>query len=205
MKKKKSIYNRIKRFFDFVTAFLLGLTFSPLLFVIALAVKVTSKGPIFYRWQVVGEEGRYFTGYKFRSMFQNAEHLKEKLLLRNEMTGPMFKLSDDPRITPVGKFLRKFSLDELPQLWSVIKGDMSLVGPRPPLQTEYERFNDWQKQKLAVKPGITCLWQTQGRNEIFDFDKWVKLDLEYIEKRSFWLDMKILLDTVRSVAKGTGR
>jgi lipopolysaccharide/colanic/teichoic acid biosynthesis glycosyltransferase len=138
-------------------------------------------------------------------MYKDADETKARLVSQNEMIGPVFKLTNDPRVTPVGKFLRTFSLDELPQLWSVIKGDMSLVGPRPPLQSEYEQFTDWQKQKLTVKPGITCLWQTRGRNEIKDFNDWVKLDLEYIEKRSFWFDIKILLDTMKCVIKGTGK
>lgn len=172
---------------------------------IALLVKLTSDGPVFYNWKVVGENGRNFTSYKFRSMYQDADRLKDKLMKDNEMKGPVFKLTNDPRITPVGKALRKYSLDELPQLWSVMKGDMSMVGPRPPLQSEYEHFTDWQKKKLAVKPGITCLWQTCGRNDISDFDEWVKLDLEYIDNRSLLMDIKILLDTVKCVIRGTGK
>jgi lipopolysaccharide/colanic/teichoic acid biosynthesis glycosyltransferase len=183
----------------------IGAILSPILLLIAIAVKLTSEGPVFHKWRVVGKSGRFFTGYKFRSMYRNAEQLKGKLLDQNEMIGPVFKLNDDPRITPLGRFLRKYSLDELPQLWSVIKGDMSLVGPRPPLQSEYHKFTDWQRQKLSVKPGITCLWQIKGRNEISDFNDWVKLDLEYIQRRTFWLDVKILLGTAKVVIKGTGR
>jgi len=199
------IYLILKRGLDLLGATFLLCVLSPIIFLIACMIKLTSKGPVFYRWKVVGKDGRYFTGYKFRSMYKDADETKARLVSQNEMIGPVFKLTNDPRVTPVGKFLRTFSLDELPQLWSVIKGDMSLVGPRPPLQSEYEQFTDWQKQKLTVKPGITCLWQTRGRNEIKDFNDWVKLDLEYIEKRSFWFDIKILLDTMKCVIKGTGK
>jgi lipopolysaccharide/colanic/teichoic acid biosynthesis glycosyltransferase len=194
-----------KMFLDYLISFILFCLFSPLMLIIAALVKLTSPGPAFYKWRVVGEDGRYFTGYKFRSMYQNADELKTRLMTHNEMVGPVFKMTDDPRITPLGKLLRKFSLDELPQLWSVMNGDMSLVGPRPPLQTEYQHFTEWQKKKLAVKPGITCIWQTTGRNDIRDFHEWVKLDLKYIEERNFKIDMKILFDTWKCAIKGTGR
>lgn len=194
----------VKRVLDiFVSAFLL-LLLSPLLLLIALFIKFNSRGPVLYRWQVVGQGGRFFTGYKFRTMVTNADELKTQLLAQNEMQGPVFKIKNDPRITPVGRVLRKFSLDELPQLWSVCKGDMSLVGPRPPLQSEYAHFTGFQKQKLAMKPGITCLWQIRGRNQIRDFDEWVQLDLEYIQNWSLWLDFKILLLTIPAVLFGTG-
>jgi lipopolysaccharide/colanic/teichoic acid biosynthesis glycosyltransferase len=199
------MYEKLKRIFDFVAAGLLCLFLSPILLLIAVAVKISSPGPVFHKWPVVGRGGRKFVGFKFRSMYQNADQLKRELLAHNEMTGPVFKLENDPRITRLGRFLRKYSLDELPQLWSVVKGDMSLVGPRPPLQSEYIQFNDWQKKKLAIKPGITCLWQTRGRNEISDFDQWVKLDLEYIQQRNFLLDMKILWDTAKVILRGTGK
>jgi len=194
----------VKRAIDLVGAgVLLGLL-SPLFAAIAAAVKLTSAGPIFYRWQVVGKDGQAFTGYKFRTMVRDADALKAQLLAANEMSGPVFKMRRDPRITSVGRILRKLSLDELPQLWSVLKGDMSLVGPRPPLQTEYARFTDSQKRKLAVTPGITCLWQISGRNDISDFDEWVRLDLEYIRDWSLWLDVKILLRTIPAVLRGRG-
>jgi lipopolysaccharide/colanic/teichoic acid biosynthesis glycosyltransferase len=138
-------------------------------------------------------------------MVAEADQLKAKLEDRNEMSGPVFKVTDDPRVTAVGARLRRYSLDELPQLYSVFKGDMSLVGPRPPLVTEYERFTEYQKQKLAVKPGITCLWQVNGRNDISDFNEWVRLDLEYIHRWSLWLDLKILLGTVGVVFSGSGK
>jgi lipopolysaccharide/colanic/teichoic acid biosynthesis glycosyltransferase len=168
-------------------------------------VKLSSPGPIFYRWKVVGCGGRPFTGYKFRSMVANADALRDELTSLNEMTGPVFKIANDPRITTVGAWLRKYSLDELPQLYSVLKGDMSLVGPRPPLVTEYEQFTEYQKQKMAVKPGITCLWQVSGRNQISDFDEWVRLDLEYIRRWSLSLDLAILMRTVETVFSGSGK
>jgi exopolysaccharide biosynthesis polyprenyl glycosylphosphotransferase len=195
----------IKRGIDLVLSAVLLVLLSPILLAIAVAVKLTSAGPALYRWQVVGQGGRPFTGYKFRTMVTDADALKAELLARNEMQGPVFKLTDDPRITRVGSFLRRHSLDELPQLWSVFKGDMSLVGPRPPLQSEYEQFTAYQKQKLAVKPGLTCLWQIRGRNQIRDFDEWVRLDLEYIDHWSLWLDFKILVLTIPAVLRGTGR
>ena len=176
-----------------------------LLLAIALAVKLSSAGPMLYAWKVVGRGGRPFTGYKFRSMVVNADALRAGLTSCNEMTGPVFKMSADPRITAVGAWLRRFSLDELPQLYSVLKGDMSLVGPRPPLATEYAQFTAYQKQKVAVKPGITCLWQVSGRNQISDFDQWVRLDLEYIRRFSLVLDLKILWRTVGAIFSGSGK
>ena len=197
-------WRALKRLFDALAAAFLLLALSPLFVLLAILVKLSSSGSVFYRWKVVGKGGRYFTGYKFRTMFENADAIKEELLSRNEMKGPMFKIKNDPRITPAGRWLRRYSLDELPQLWSVLKGDMSLVGPRPPLQTEFERFTEWQKRKIQVKPGITCLWQIRGRNRIDDFDDWVRLDLEYIEHWSLWLDFKILLKTIPAVLTARG-
>ena len=195
----------IKRAFDVIVSALLLLLLAPVFLVLALAVKFSSAGPVFYRWQVVGRGGQPFTGYKFRSMVANADALRTELAPRNEMKGPVFKIADDPRVTRVGAWLRRYSLDELPQLYSVLKGDMSLVGPRPPLVIEYERFSDYQKLKLAVKPGITCLWQVSGRNQISDFDDWVRLDLEYVSRWSLPLDFKILLRTVGAVLSGSGK
>lgn len=205
MNRQNLAYLLTKRVLDIGLATVSWLAASPLLITLAVLVKVTSPGPAFYRWQVVGENGRYFTSFKFRSMYENADAIKAELVSQNEMTGPVFKLANDPRVTPLGHILRKYSLDELPQLWSVIKGDMSLVGPRPPLQTEYVQFSEWQKQKLATRPGMTCLWQVQGRNDISDFDEWVRLDLEYIMNRSLSFDLKILLDTACCVLRGTGK
>jgi lipopolysaccharide/colanic/teichoic acid biosynthesis glycosyltransferase len=193
-----------KRLMDVTAAAALLALLSPLFLVVAVLVKTTSRGTVFYRWLVVGKNGRYFTGYKFRTMVDNADRLKRDLLAHNEMSGPVFKMEADPRITHMGRILRRFSLDELPQLWSVLKGDMSLVGPRPPLQEEYEHFSEWQKQKLGVQPGITCLWQVSGRNRIRDFDDWVRLDIQYIENWSLWLDVKILFRTAFAVVTGRG-
>jgi lipopolysaccharide/colanic/teichoic acid biosynthesis glycosyltransferase len=195
----------LKRALDVFTALLLLILLSPLFGILAILVKLTSRGPVFYRWQVVGKAGQPFVGYKFRSMVQDADALKNALLPRNEMVGPVFKLTRDPRVTPVGARMRRYSLDELPQLFSVLKGDMSLVGPRPPLVTEYERFTLFQKQKLAVKPGITCLWQVNGRNQVSDFDDWVRMDLEYIRNWSLGLDFRILFRTLREIVNGSGR
>ena len=194
-----------KRGFDVLISGIAIIAFAPVFLFLACAVKLTSRGPAFYRWRVVGKHGRPFLGFKFRTMQENADELKEQLEAQNEMSGPVFKISNDPRVTKVGAWMRRYSLDELPQLCSVLKGDMSLVGPRPPLATEYARFSEFQKQKLAVKPGITCLWQINGRNQVSDFDEWVKLDLEYIRKWSLGLDARIVLRTVAAVFLGTGK
>ena len=194
-----------KRAVDVVVAGFFLIILSPLFAIIALAIKLTSHGSIFYRWRVVGLSGRPFTSYKFRTMVQGADKLKARLITDNEMQGPVFKMKHDPRVTPIGRLLRKYSLDELPQLWSVIKGYMSLVGPRPPLQSEWEQFEPWQRLKLSVKPGITCLWQISGRNEIQDFNEWVLLDLKYIDNWSLRLDFQILVKTIPAVLRGSGR
>ena len=195
----------LKRVLDVLVSGTALMVLLPLLALIAGLVKLFSKGPIFYRWEVVGKDGVPFAGYKFRSMDADADRRKQGLLARNEMTGPVFKMANDPRITSLGRILRKYSLDELPQLWSVLKGDMSLVGPRPPLVTEWERFTERQKRKLQVKPGLTCLWQVSGRNQISDFDDWVRLDLQYIREWSLALDFKILLKTIPAVVLGKGK
>jgi len=173
--------------------------------VIALVIKVTAPHlPIIYRWRVVGYKGTPFTGYKFTTMVLDADDRRTELLPRNEMQGPVFKIKNDPRVTSVGRFLRKYSLNELPQLWSVVKGDMSLVGPRPAFPHELERYELWHKRKLCVRPGITCLWQVRGRNRVSDFDEWVRMDLEYIDNWSLLLDLRILVRTVWAVVAGTG-
>jgi lipopolysaccharide/colanic/teichoic acid biosynthesis glycosyltransferase len=194
----------VKRATDFIGAAAGLLILSPVLLMVAILVKCTSKGPILYRWQVLGLHKRPIVSYKFRTMVKNADALKKDLLRRNEMAGAVFKMKDDPRVTKLGKLLRKYSIDELPQLWSVLKGDLSLVGPRPPLQSEINGFSDWQRRKLSVKPGLTCLWQVNGRNAINDFDHWVKLDLEYIDNWSLRLDFRILLKTIPAVLRGSG-
>lgn len=193
-----------KRLMDIVVSLVALILLSPLFLAIAILIKVTSKGPVFYRWKVIGKDCKPFTSWKFRTMVPDADEQKEKLRKANEMVGPVFKIRDDPRVTPVGRFLRRYSLDELPQLLSVLMGQMSLVGPRPCLQSEFPHFSKWHKQKFAVKSGITCLWQVSGRNEINDFDMWVKMDLEYIEHWSLWLDIKILLKTIPAVLSGRG-
>jgi len=196
----------IKQIMDFVGALLMVLLAGPLLMLpAALLIKLTSKGPIFFRQMRSGLNGAPFTIYKFRTMVTNAEQIKHELAAMNEMTGPVFKVTKDPRITPVGKWLRKFSIDELPQLFNVLRGEMSLVGPRPLPVDEIKRINDLaHRRRLSVKPGITCLWQVSGRNEIKEFKDWVRLDLEYIDNWSLWLDLKILLWTIPAVFGGSG-
>lgn len=195
----------IKRVMDICFSSLLLILLFPLLLLIAVLIKLTSPGPVLYEWKVLGFNKKPFKSWKFRTMVVDADSRKEELMSENEMSGPMFKMKDDPRITSQGKFLRKFSLDELPQILSVLKGDMSMVGPRPPLVSELDRFEQWHGRKLRIRPGITCLWQVSGRNVINNFDDWVKLDLEYIENWSLLLDLKILLKTIPVVLRGTGR
>lgn len=194
-----------KRIIDFILSGTGLIVLSPLFLLIALAIKLSSpKGAIFYPWHVLGKNGKPFVGYKFRTMVPDADQLKQELLGFNEMQGPVFKMRNDPRITRLGRFLRKFSLDELPQLYSVLKGDMSLVGPRPPSRLEAEKFEFWQRRKLSIRPGISCLWQVNGRNEICAFSEWARLDLEYIQKASLFLDIKIILLTIPAVLSGRG-
>jgi exopolysaccharide biosynthesis polyprenyl glycosylphosphotransferase len=194
-----------KRVFDILVSGVLLVLLSPLFLLIAAAIKLTTPSlPVFYPWRVVGYKGRTFTGYKFTTMVADADERKAELQHLNEMDGPVFKIKDDPRITPLGKVLRKFSLNELPQIWSVLKGDMSLVGPRPAYPHELARYELWHKRKLCVQPGITCLWQIRGRNKISNFDDWVRMDFEYIDQWSLWLDFVILVRTMRAVITGTG-
>jgi lipopolysaccharide/colanic/teichoic acid biosynthesis glycosyltransferase len=194
-----------KRLMDIAGAAALLLVLSPLLLLLAALIKLTSEGPVLYRWRVVGRNGLPFVSYKFRSMVVDADARKATLLAQNEMVGPVFKLTRDPRITRIGVWMRRYSLDELPQLYSVLVGKMSLVGPRPPLESEFVRFTSLQKRKLAVKPGITCLWQVSGRNRVRDFDEWVWLDLEYIRSWSLTLDLRILARTAVEVLRGSGK
>jgi len=187
-------YYFIKRFIDIVCA-IIGIVFlSPLMLITSVAIKINSKGPVIFAQERVGKGGHIFKMYKFRSMVVNAEDLLYKLKSQNEMSGPMFKMKKDPRITRVGKFIRKTSIDELPQLFNVLKGEMSLVGPRPNLPEEVAKFNDWQKQKFLVKPGLTCYWQVMGRNDI-GFEEWMRLDIKYIKDRSTLLDLKLIFKT----------
>jgi len=194
-----------KLLLDFFGAMVLLLIFALPMLVIALLIKLTSVGPVMFRQQRSGLNGAPFSIYKFRTMTTNAEQLKHELASMNEMSGPVFKVTNDPRITAFGKILRKYSLDELPQLLNVLRGEMSLVGPRPLPVDEVKRFNDLaHRRRLSVKPGLTCLWQVSGRNKISDFRDWVRLDLQYIDTWSIWLDLVILLRTVPVVLLGTG-
>ena len=194
-KESLKFYEICKRGIDIIGAGSGLLLLSPVIAIVACAVKFTSKGPIFFSQKRVGKNGQLFDMYKFRSMVVNAEELKEKLANQNEMSGPMFKIKDDPRVTKVGRFIRKTSLDELPQLWNVLKGDMSLVGPRPSLPKEVKQFEKWMYKRLTVKPGLTCYWQVSGRNNI-DFEDWMKLDISYVEDRNLWIDIKLIFKTV---------
>jgi exopolysaccharide biosynthesis polyprenyl glycosylphosphotransferase len=189
----------LKRIFDLVFSSIFLVAFSPLFIIIGLLIKLTSQGPIFFKQQRVGLNGRKFTLYKFRTMEKDAEAKLKDYLSKNEMSGPAFKMTNDPRVTKVGKWLRKFSLDEFPQFWNVFNGEMSLVGPRPPLPTEVKAYDSWHRRRLSMRPGVTCLWQVNGRNKIVDFDKWIKLDLEYIDNWSLTQDFKILFRTVPAV------
>jgi lipopolysaccharide/colanic/teichoic acid biosynthesis glycosyltransferase len=189
---------------DFLVSGALLVILTPLFLLVAVLVKLTSPGPVFFRQIRMGLNKRKFTMFKFRTMVANAEQLQEQLLSMNEMTGPVFKIKKDPRVTPIGRVLRNTSIDELPQLINVLKGDMSLVGPRAMSLRDYQLFDqDWQRRRFCVKPGITCLWQIRGRNSI-PFEEWMELDMQYIDTWSLWLDFKILLQTVPAVLRGTG-
>jgi exopolysaccharide biosynthesis polyprenyl glycosylphosphotransferase len=190
---------------DFFGSIALLLAASPVFLFAAIAVKVSSPGPILFRQRRAGLNGHPFMMLKFRTMVTNAEQLKQELAALNEMSGPVFKVTNDPRVTRVGRFLRKWSIDELPQLWNVFRGEMSLVGPRPLPVDEVARFDDFaHRRRLSVKPGLTCLWQVSGRNNVSDFKEWVRLDLEYIDNWSLWLDIRILLRTIPAVFSGAG-
>lgn len=193
-----------KRLFDIVVSFVILVLSSPVFAITAIAVKITSKGRVFFKQQRCSLNGRRFIIYKFRTMIEDAENKLKDLLAYNEMKGPVFKMEDDPRLTKVGKLLRRFSIDELPQLWNVFVGDMSLVGPRPPIPAEVSKYEPWQRRRLSMRPGLTCLWQVNGRNKISDFNEWMQLDLKYIDNWSFLLDCKILLKSLPVVLFGIG-
>ncbi len=194
----------LKRGLDIVLSAILLVMLAPLMLLVAALIKFTSPGPVLFTQNRVGYNKRRFKVYKFRTMTPGAEHKIKELEHLNEVSGPVFKIKKDPRITPVGKLLRKTSIDELPQLFNVLKGDMSLVGPRPLPERDYAGFNqDWQRRRFSVRPGITCLWQINGRSSIA-FDKWMQLDLQYIDTWSLWLDLEILLRTIPAVFKGSG-
>jgi exopolysaccharide biosynthesis polyprenyl glycosylphosphotransferase len=194
----------LKRLFDIFVAVIVLIILTPLFLLMALLIRLDSKGPIFFSQQRVGKESQPFRMWKFRSMYIDAEQRKAELMKHNEMKGGvLFKMKNDPRITKVGHFIRKFSIDELPQFWNVLLGEMSLVGPRPPLPQEVEKYSAYQRQRLNAKPGITCIWQVSGRSEI-PFQQQVEMDLEYINTQSFWGDIILLLKTIPAVLKGHG-
>lgn len=188
---------------DKAGAFCALLLLFPLLLMVYLIIKITDPGPAFFVQPRMGRGGVPFGMYKFRSMVNNAEELKAKLMEQNERDGPAFKMTDDPRITPIGRFIRKWSIDELPQLYNVLKGDMSIVGPRPLPVTEDAQMGQWHVMRREVKPGITCLWQIADRDNI-GFNEWIRLDIQYIRNLSFWLDVKIILLTVPAVLTNRG-
>ena len=192
-----------KRVFDSILGSI-GLLFAlPVIAVAAIAIKLDSPGPVFHRAIRVGRGGRKFTFLKLRSMQADAEELRGLLLHLNQAQGPAFKLHNDPRVTRVGKLLRKTSIDELPQLWHVVRGEMSLVGPRPPFPEEVEQYEPWMLKRLSVRPGLTCLWQIRGRSDL-SFDDWMRLDIEYVDRVSFRLDVEILVLTIPAVLSARG-
>ncbi len=195
---------RGKEVFDRCFSAVVVVVLAPVFVLIALAIKLNSRGPVFFKQKRVGIRGRKFFLFKFRTMVVNAEALKHQLEAQNEMDGPVFKMTNDPRVTRIGQFLRKTSLDELPQFFNVLMGDMSIVGPRPPLPEEVTQYKSWQVRRLSMKPGITCLWQVSGRNNI-PFEDWMKMDLQYIDNWSLKLDFVIFLKTIRTMVRGDGK
>lgn len=194
--RKGIIYLFFKRTIDILGSGIGLIILSPVFILVALTIKIEDpKGKVFFVQERCGKNNKLFKMYKFRSMISNAEELLEELICENEMDGPVFKIKEDPRITRVGRFIRKTSIDELPQLFNILMGDMSIVGPRPAIPHEVAEYNEYQKQRLLVKPGLTCIWQVSGRNSI-GFDEWVDMDLEYIEKRNLWMDVKLIFKTV---------
>ena len=201
MAKEWQLY--LKRCFDVLISFVSIILLIPLFVFVIIGIKFSSKGPIFFRQVRCGLNGRKFTLNKFRSMYVGSDMKKRELARQNEMNGPVFKMKRDPRVTRFGKFMRKFSIDELPQLFNVFSGNMSLVGPRPPLQTEVEMYESWQRRRLSMKPGLTCIWQVSGRSKV-DFERWMEMDLKYIDNFSLWLDFKISVSTIFVVLTGYG-
>jgi exopolysaccharide biosynthesis polyprenyl glycosylphosphotransferase len=197
------VQSACKRLFDIIASFSALVLLSPLLLIVAASIRLTSRGPIFFRQPRVGRHGRPFRMLKFRSMVVNAEELKASLMAQNEQAGPVFKMRRDPRITRVGRFIRKFSIDELPQLLNILRGEMSIVGPRPPVPSEVARYEAWQRRRLSVRPGLTCVWQVSGRNEI-SFEEWMYLDMQYIDHWSLAQDFQLILKTVPVVLTGRG-
>lgn len=200
---QKPVYDAVKRMFDIVASLAAIIVLSWVFLLIAIAIKIEDGGKVFFTQIRVGKDGKFYRMHKFRSMCEGAERMKHKLADENEMDGPVFKVKDDFRITKVGSFIRKYSLDELPQLFDILFGHMSVVGPRPPLGTEVMQYDAYSMRRLCVKPGLTCYWQCSGRNDI-KFDEWMRLDNKYIDERSAWLDLKLIFKTVPAVLKGQG-
>lgn len=201
--KSRHGYFFVKRLMDIVCSGLALVVLSPILAIIAVAIKMESKGPVVFCQKRIGKDGAPFYMYKFRSMCVDAEEVLKVLEEKNEADGPVFKMKEDPRVTKVGKFIRKHSLDELLQLVNILKGDMTIVGPRPALPNEVEEYDDFAKIRLTVKPGLTCYWQVMGRSDI-SFEDWMKLDVKYINEMSIWLDIKLILKTIPAILKGDG-
>ncbi len=199
----RPVYFFFKRAMDIICSGLAIVVLSPILFIVAVAIKMESKGPVVFCQKRIGKDGKEFYMYKFRSMCVNAEDILHDLEKENEADGPVFKIKDDPRVTRVGKFIRKYSIDELMQLFNILKGDMTIVGPRPALPHEVEEYDDFAKNRLKVKPGLTCYWQVMGRSDI-SFDEWMQLDVKYIKEMNLWLDIKLILLTIPAVLKGDG-
>lgn len=195
----------LKKYLELAICFGMLVVFSPVFLIMPILIKLNSPGPVFFRQERLGYHGRRFRIFKFRTMYKDAEARFKELEDLNEQEGPVFKVTDDPRITGIGKFLRRYSLDELPQLFNVFQGDMNLVGPRPPLPAEVERYKPKWRRRLTMKPGLTGLWQISGRNLLRNFEDWVKLDIEYIDNWSLWLDIKIIIKSIPAMLSGTGK
>ncbi len=201
---RKEIELMVKSILDRVLAAVGLLVLSPLFLLVGILIKISSPGPVLFRQARYGLNGRIFTLFKFRTMVVDAEKMREDLKAANEMDGPVFKIKEDPRVTGIGRLLRKTSFDELPQLINVLRGEMSLVGPRPPIPSEVKEYDHWQRRRLSMKPGLTCIWQVSGRNDV-SFEEWMRMDLAYIDRWSLLLDVKLLLKTLPAVLLGTGR
>lgn len=201
--RRKPVQQAVKRAFDILASSIGLALLSPLMIIVAVLIKLTSRGPLLFKQDRVGLHGRTFHMLKFRSMIANAEALKAKLMAHNEQAGPVFKMRSDPRITAVGRFIRKYSIDELPQLINVLRGEMSIVGPRPPIPSEVAKYEAWQRRRLSVRPGLTCVWQVSGRNQI-SFEEWMYLDMQYIDHWSLAQDFQLILKTVPVVLTGRG-
>lgn len=201
--KKRYLYFFIKRVFDIIASLTGLIILSPVLLITSIAIKIEDKGPVIFSQERVGRNGKTFKMYKFRSMYTNAEEILKELKDLNEADGPVFKMKNDPRITKVGRFIRKYSIDELLQLINIIRGDMSVVGPRPALPKEVAEYDEFAKQRLLVKPGLSCYWQISGRSDI-GFEQWMKLDVKYIKEMGILTDLKIILLTIPAVLKGEG-